>query len=175
MKLEGELEQRLLDEGYRYFEPMKKFGAENPKTLILGSAPGVKSGKVKEYYANKGNNFWKVMEEIFGTEIKTKNKEDKKQFLNEHGIVLWDVFKEGYRKGSKDKDFKHEYCTLNTIKEFIEDTPSLKQIVIAGKTANKQFKKHIGNVDIPTIPVTSTSGQNGYWKKKKHEWLEIDW
>ena len=179
MRVEGELEKKLNDEGYFYFEPMEKFGAKNPKTLILGTAPGIKSGATREYYAETNNNFWKVMEEIFDTEIKTKDTRAKEDFLNEHGIVLWDVFYDGYRYKSQDK-FKEEYCTLNDIISFIKQSPTLKQIVIAGGTAQKKFKKYfkeyIDKVEVQTFDVISTSGMaNGSWEKKKHEWLDIDW
>ncbi len=42
---------------------------ENPKYLILGSAPSVISLRQREYYGNKQNSFWKIISTIFNNPI----------------------------------------------------------------------------------------------------------
>ena len=171
MRVNKEIENKLLEQGYKYIKGLEPVVFKGAKTLILGSLPGQQSLNTNEYYAKKGNRFWPMMEDIFhSTPLKTYA--DKKALLKEHSIALWDVYYDGYRKGSKDG---YKYATVNDIKGFLKKYPTIKQIVIAGKDAQKSFDKLIGDVGVSVIPVTSTSQLNGSWKFQKHQWYDIDY
>ena len=55
-----------------YSHPFEPIVDENSKVLILGSFPSFDSFEKSFYYANRHNQFWKIMGDIFKTEFKTK-------------------------------------------------------------------------------------------------------
>ena len=162
MKLTSKEEQKLMEKKYHYFNAeecgLKPFVFDGAEILILGTAPGEKSLKTGEYYANKGNRFWSVIGNLFETkDLKEKNYEEKKAFLKEHKVALWDVYYDGYRIGSKDKTIKH--ADYNKIKELLDENPSITKIVVAGGKAQKALdtykKKHELGVKIAHVMSTS--------------------
>ena len=74
------------------------------RVLILGSFPSVASRKEGFYYAHKSNRFWPIMESLFSVSLKSI--EDKKVFLHEHHIALWDVVSECEIDSSSDASIR---------------------------------------------------------------------
>ena len=74
-------------------------GEGEPKILILGSFPSVKSRETGFFYGHPQNRFWKVLANIFDEE-KPETPEEKKKFLKRNGIALWDVIESCEIKGS---------------------------------------------------------------------------
>ncbi len=159
----------LIRKGYSYSEGLPPLVFNRPKTLILGELPGRDSIKANEYYINKRNRFWSLMAEILDVDCPV-TKEEKYNLLMQHNIALWDVFKSGYRKGSKSPVKQGE---VNDIVSFLRNYPTIYQIVLVGSWAKKAFEKNF-DVSINVIPVTSTSGANVYWNKQKQAWYEIE-
>ena len=62
---------------------------EHSRILILGSLPSVKS-RGQFFYNHPQNRFWKVLAAVTD-HAPLENVEEKKQFLLEHQIALWDV------------------------------------------------------------------------------------
>ena len=69
------------------FEPI--FNNES-KVLILGTFPSVKSREQQFYYGHPQNRFWKVLAAVFEDTL-PETIPQKKAFLLEHHIALWDV------------------------------------------------------------------------------------
>lgn len=63
---------------------------ERSRVLILGTMPSPKSREVGFYYGHPQNRFWKVMGALFNEPEPIKN-EERRAFLLQHGIALWDV------------------------------------------------------------------------------------
>ena len=63
---------------------------QESKVLILGSFPSVKSREVDFYYGHKQNRFWKMLFSFFDEKFK-ETAEDRKAFLLEKGVALWDM------------------------------------------------------------------------------------
>ncbi|MCD7949831.1 MAG: DNA-deoxyinosine glycosylase [Erysipelotrichaceae bacterium] len=79
---------------------------EDSKILILGSFPSVKSREAKFFYHHPQNRFWKVLAYIYEhDELITI--EDKKKFLLENHIALWDVIESCDIKGSSDSSIEN--------------------------------------------------------------------
>ena len=63
---------------------------EHSRILILGSFPSVKSREAGFFYGHPQNRFWKVLANVFQAEV-PGTIEEKKAFLLEHRIAVWDV------------------------------------------------------------------------------------
>ncbi|WOF16092.1 DNA-deoxyinosine glycosylase [Methanoplanus sp. FWC-SCC4] len=151
---------------------------KNPRILILGSFPGVISLEKHEYYGNKRNHFWKIMEEITGIDS-NMSYEKKTDMLKEKGIALWDVLMKCKREGSSDNSIKE--VVPNDIESFLQNNPTIKCIVLNGKSgAGKWFKKTQKSLfekypDIEILEMVSTSPANALYSfnRKKEEWIYI--
>ena len=64
----------------------------NSEILILGTFPSVKSRENNFYYGHVQNRFWRVTAAVFGVQTPV-SVEDKKKFLIENHIAVWDVIK----------------------------------------------------------------------------------
>ena len=139
--------------------------------LILGTMPGDESLMNQEYYANSRNRFWKVIKAVFGQDL--KDYEEKKSFLKEKHIALWDVLESAQRKGSADADILNE--NVNDLEKFLHDHPKIKKIGFNGKNAFNYFsiyvKPKFKHDDIILVTLPSTSGANGYFKLEN--WIKF--
>ena len=125
---------------------------DNSKYLILGSFPSVKSREYNFYYSHPTNRFFKVLYKIFDEPYSTSI-EDRKVFLREHNIALYDVIEECDIESSYDASIK------NVIPIDIEDILSrylnIKSIGITGGKAISLFKKYLlDKIDTSKIKVT---------------------
>ncbi len=132
------------------FEPI--YNRES-QILILGTIPSKKSREVNFYYGNPQNRFWKILESLFQEEIKNK-----KEFLLNHNIALWDVLKSCEIIGSSDSSIKNE--KPNNLNLILKKT-NIKLIVTTGKTAHKFYQKYFKDqILIPEISLPSPSPAN---------------
>ncbi|MGY3765992.1 DNA-deoxyinosine glycosylase [Vagococcus vulneris] len=148
------------------FPPIINQGA---KVLILGSAPGEVSLRKQQYYGNNGNQFWKILFDYFNTPL-TADYTEKKQFLLEHHVGLWDVYDAFEREGSSD-NLITEYV-LNDFTDILTNN-SLKLIIANGKKAHSEIiKNHLFN-QLPVTYCISTSGAaNNYMDLRKKQWTD---
>ena len=137
--------------------------------LILGTLPGDKSIQLGQYYSNPSNYFWKILANIFETELPTTY--DKKvNFLLTNKIGIWDVAHSCQREGSLDKNIKDEMP--NDIDDFIIKHSKLKTIAFNGQKAQKLFEKYFNKkTDIKYIQLISSSSMS----MKSLENLILDW
>ncbi|WP_025067400.1 DNA-deoxyinosine glycosylase [Prevotella denticola] len=144
---------------------------KNTKVLILGTMPGDISTEQLSYYLNPSNTFWKIMNRLFNS---TDHFEKSRDFLSSIGIGLWDVYKEGIRKGSLDSGFSI-HPVPNDIKGFIKKHKSIKYIVFNGKEAHDAFLKEIGDVNVSCIVMPSTSSTNTHmtFDEKFDAWTQL--
>lgn len=128
----------------------------NSKLLILGSFPSVKSREIDFYYGHKQNRFWKMLFSFFGQEAPSETAE-KKRFLLEKGIALWDMAVSCEIKGSADASVKNaELADL----ERIFNRASIKKILLNGTLSYKLFMQKYAEIPIPYIKMPSTSPAN---------------
>ena len=79
----------------------------NSRILVLGSFPSVKSRAEGFYYGNPQNRFWRTVCGFFGEEVPI-SVTDKRRFLLDHGIALWDVITDCEIVGSADASIRDE-------------------------------------------------------------------
>lgn len=126
-----------------------------PKILILGSAPGVKSLQMQQYYAHPLNQFWKILFHLFGEEFNT-DYEVRQQLLHKNGIALWDVIDSCEREGSSDAKIRNE--VHNDIPQLMIEHPSINAIFSNGQKSSKEARKILGkDSQIPFHVLPSTS------------------
>ena len=145
---------------------MKQIHTINPifnsesKVLILGSFPSVKSRKENFYYAHPQNRFWKIMECLFNEKIS-----DKKQFLLDKKIALWDTIKECTIEGSSDSSIKD--VIPNDI-NYILRYANIKCIFTIGNKSYELYNKYIySTTNIKALKLSSPSPANAKMSLEK--------
>ncbi len=140
--------------------PFPPFYDAASEILILGSFPSVKSRAQMFFYGHPQNRFWKVTAAVFGDGV-PDTLEEKKAFLRNNKIALWDVIGACEITGSSDSSIKN--VTPNDLAPIFE-TVAIRKIYVNGKTAEKYFKlyteKRIGR---EAICLPSTSPANAAW------------
>ena len=139
----------------------------NDKTevLILGSFPGRESLEKKEYYANKRNQFWRIISDLFGNKRSLMSYKEKIDLLVKNKLGLWDIIESCYREGSSDSKITGE--KLNDIKRFLREQSNVEAIFLNGRKAEKLFQRnHINSMHIKYLPSTSPANTVSYQDKK---------
>lgn len=122
---------------------------EKCEILILGTMLGAESLRKKQYYGYGRNDFWKIIFSLFDKEL-SNDYEEKKAFLLENKIALWDVIKKCERETSSDAKIKNP--TANDFSSLFIDYPNLKCIYFNGKKAEALYKKLVSkNLNIVCI------------------------
>ena len=146
---------------------------KDTEILILGSLPSDKSIKEQQYYANPGNDFWKLLGKAIGeTDLNNFEYKEKIKILKKYKIGLWDVLESGDRPGSLDFNIKNgESNDFSVLKK---KAPNLRLICFNGKKAGK-YESHIKeNIDCNTKILLSSSGANRNYKKdREDEWKSV--
>ena len=133
------------------FEPIID---DRSRLLILGSLPGVRSLMENEYYANRQNNFWKIIFSVLGRPLCTDYL-SKVLLLHDHHIALWDVIKSANRSGSSDSNIKA--AIANDIPKLLQDHPGISFIIFNGQFAFKSYRNFFGKPQPPFEVLLSTS------------------
>lgn len=154
-----------------YKEGLEPWVDEHSEILILGSFPSDVSLRERAYYQNKSkNSFWKLMHGLFG------EGPDSKEFLMKHHIALWDCLAAANREGSLDSNILGGERP-NNIQQLLESHPSIRRIVINGKsTARDYFGRYFSDLynDIEIITVGSSSNTNSIeFETKLEDWKKI--
>jgi len=144
--------------------PIEPIYNKESKILILGSFPSVKSREEGFFYGHPQNRFWRVMSAIYNTETPMTVKE-KKQFLLENYIALWDVIASCDIVGSSDSSIKN--VVPNDVQKILDIAP-IEKIFVNGKKAEQLYRKYIEKeIGRVTICLPSTSPANAAWSMKK--------
>ncbi len=132
--------------------------------LILGSFPSVKSREEGFFYGHPRNRFWDVIAAVTG-HPKPVTMEEKKALLLSSHIAVWDVIGSCEIRGSSDSSIRH--VAANDISGILAHAP-IRKILANGKTAAKLYETYIfPNIQIPIIPLPSTSPANAVWTLEK--------
>lgn len=142
---------------------------ENSEILILGSFPSVKSREGNFFYHHPQNRFWKVMAAVCGCEL-PRTIEEKKRFLLESRIAIWDVIASCDIEGSSDSSIKN--VVPNDL-GMILSIGKIKQIYTNGGTASKLYRKYCQKqTGMEDIKLPSTSPANAAYSLERlvSEW-----
>lgn len=106
------------------------------RILILGTLPGKISLEKHQYYANPRNQFWLILENIFG-QSGGDNYDDKLKFLLDQGLALWDVLESAEREGSSDRNIRHP--VPNDFTSLFQTHQGLKALAFNGGDTKRYF------------------------------------
>lgn len=180
MKNKKEQRQEILHHG---FGPVYD---ENSEILILGSFPSVKSREISFYYGHPQNRFWKVIaavcearsmrkERPAGTDSSEESSpekhggfsvpaapEEKKAFLLNHHIALYDVIESCTITGSSDSTIRNVVVT--DLDPILRTSKIGTRIFANGTKAFELYQKYTyPKTGIPAVKLPSTSPANAAW------------
>lgn len=148
------------------FEPV--YNGES-RILILGTFPSVKSRENHFYYGHPQNRFWKVLSGLCMAPI-PGTIEEKKTFLLQNHIAIWDVIAECDIVGSSDSSIKNAVpCDLNRI---LSRAP-IKKIFANGGKAYELYQRYSYSVlkrEIIKLPSTSPANAAYQMDRLLKEW-----
>lgn len=156
----------------RIEHPIAPVYNENSKILILGSFPSVKSREQGFFYGHPQNRFWKVVGAVHDCAVPV-TVEEKRAFLLEHGIAVWDVIQSCEIVGSSDSSIKD--AVANDLRVIL-DAADIRQIFVNGKKAEELYKKYIApKIGRDAVCLPSTSPANAAWSVERlvAEWKRI--
>lgn len=137
---------------------------EQSEILILGSFPSVKSREAGFFYGHPRNRFWQVLSTVFGVG-KPLTIEQKKAFLLEYHVAVWDVIQSCDIVGSSDSSIKN--VVPNDL-QVILDCAKIEKIIVNGKKAEQLYKKYIQpKIQKEAICLPSTSPANAAWSMER--------
>lgn len=143
-----------------------------PKVLILGTMPSKKSLELNQYYGHPGNQFWRILFDLFHVES-SSDYQLRIDLAIKNQIAIWDVLKACERETSADSDILLE--EPNDFKGFFSKHKTIRAVFFNGKAAANYFKNDFGAINIPHFTLPSTSPANTWFTfdEKLKEWSEI--
>ena len=152
--------------------PIQPVYDKNSKVLILGSFPSVKSREGCFFYHHPQNRFWKTLAAVMDQPVPTTIEEKRTFLLNNH-IAVWDTIASCIIEGSSDSSIKNVVPTDLSI--ILSEAPDL-QIFCNGATSHQYYRKYQEKlIGRQAIRLPSTSPANAAWslERLKSEWNMI--
>ncbi|MFC4735771.1 DNA-deoxyinosine glycosylase [Bacillus daqingensis] len=155
---------------------MKPIVGPEPKLLLVGSMPGVRSLAEQQYYAHPRNHFWKIIGDLLGCSLYDASYQTKQKIMMDHHIAVWDVLKHCEREGSLDQAIRDE--VPNDVQSFLREHPHIRTIGCNGRKAYESLVRHLpthNEVYISYLPSTSpVPGRNvKTFEQKRDAWEQL--
>lgn len=152
------------------FEPIADRHCE---VLLLGTMPGDRSLSLQQYYGHSGNHFWKLIYSIFNQPL-AADYADRKAFLLQHGIALWDVLASCTCEGSLDSNIKNE--VVNDFASFYARYPAIKHVFFDSKRAEEFYLRYVKKSEDKSyylLPSPSRANASKTFEQKLEAWKEL--
>ena len=137
--------------------------------------PGKISIKKNQYYANRRNQFWKIIEKLFNVKL-SEDYSTRLAFLLDQRIGLWDVIKSCEREGSLDSDIRKPL--MNDFDRFFKEYPGIKTVFFNGGKAYNIFVRNINKElsyqNLIKLPSTSPAHAVSLDEKLK-QWESVNY
>ena len=128
--------------------------------LVLGSFPSVKSRESGFFYGHAQNRFWRVTAAVFGCPVPVTIPE-KRAFLLQNHVALWDVIASCDIDGSSDASIKN--VRPNDLAPLLAAS-KITHIFTNGATADALYTRwQFPATGIPAVRLPSTSPANAAW------------
>lgn len=147
-------------EPQQIIHPFPPFVREDARILILGSFPSVKSREQKFFYGHPQNRFWKVMAGVCGCPV-PGTIDEKKAFLAQNHIALWDTIHSCTITGSSDSSIRD--VVSNDLTPIL-DKADIREIYCNGGTSYRLYEKYLRQqTGREAVKMPSTSPANAAW------------
>jgi hypoxanthine-DNA glycosylase len=136
--------------------------APDARVLVLGTVPSIASLAKRQYYGHPQNAFWPIMGQLFGADRELPY-DERQRIVCQHGVAIWDVFRECYREGSLDASIEIESEEPNDFATFFQTHPKIHTVFFNGAKAETAFKRHVTPIvaqlgrDLRFVRLPSTS------------------
>ncbi len=136
----------------------------NSRILILGSFPSVRSREQGFFYGHPQNRFWRVTAAVFHAQTPLTVAE-KRAFLLQNGIALWDVIAQCEIVGSSDSSIRNAIPNDLSV---ILDAALIGAIFVNGGTAAKYYDRYqLPRTHRNAVRLPSTSPANAAWSMER--------
>ena len=144
----------------RQIHPIPPVYDAHSTVLILGSFPSVKSRESGFFYGHAQNRFWRVTAAVFGCPVPVTIPE-KRAFLLQNHVALWDVIASCDIDGSSDASIKN--VRPNDLAPLLAAS-KITRIFSNGATADALYTRwQFPATGIPAVRLPSTSPANAAW------------
>jgi TDG/mug DNA glycosylase family protein len=143
------------------------------RVLILGSLPGAKSLRDRQYYAHPRNQFWRLVSGVIGVDLPALTYADRLATLVAHRIGLWDVVATARRAGSLDSALRE--IVPRDLQTVASGLPNLRAMAFNGATAFKIGEQQMAQNPTITrllLPSSSAAHAIGLTAKAEH-WQKL--
>ncbi|MDD9858749.1 MAG: DNA-deoxyinosine glycosylase [Gammaproteobacteria bacterium] len=138
--------------------PIAEKGA---RVLILGSFPSEASLRAQRYYAHPRNQFWAVVEALFGIARDEEYARRCRQ-LAARGVAVWDVIGSCRRRGSLDSAIRD--AEVNDFAAFYRRHRRIEAVFFNGAEAERRYRRLVDTAVVGEAPagvrLPSTSPAN---------------
>lgn len=145
---------------------------ENSKVLILGTFPSVKSRESRFFYGHPQNRFWRLLAGLTDRPV-PETIEEKKKFLLESRIAVWDVIAECEIIGSSDSSIKN---VVPADLRIVLDHAPIRRIFANGGKAYELYRKYsypsLGR-EIVKLPSTSPANASYQMERLLKAWQPV--
>lgn len=152
--------------------PIQPIYNEDSRILILGTFPSVKSREGQFFYHHPQNRFWRVLAAVCKADVPTSI-DEKKQFLLENKIAVWDVIQSCEIVGSSDSSIRN---VIPNDLSIILDHSKVKRIFANGNKSYELYNRYclpIVNRDIIKLPSTSPANASFSLERLIEAWKSI--
>ncbi len=133
--------------------------------LILGSFPSVKSREENFYYGHPQNRFWKILAALFEDSL-PQTVEEKKEFLSNHRIALYDVIESCSIIGSSDSTI--EDVQVTDLSPILQKSKVGERIFTNGAKASALYLKYTyPKIQIASRKLPSSSPANAAYSLER--------
>lgn len=158
---------------------------KDSRILILGTMPSPKSRAAGFFYMHPQNRFWRVLPAVFGDRLTFPNNaenleaaiNERRKFLLDHKIALWDVLASCDIEGAADSSIKN--AVPNDFSQIFEGA-KIRRVFCAGKTAFNLWEKkcaplYEARFAIKSECLPSPSPANASWSFERllAEWARV--
>ena len=147
---------------------------ERTRVVVFGSLPGDVSLQRGEYYAQRANQFWRLMQAVIGVELEGDPYPVRLQRLLAAGVGLWDVIESAHRPGSLDAGIRG--YRENDLGAFTATLPSLRALGFNGGASLRLGRKQLGDASpycLVALPSSSAAYCAMSFDDKKSEWMRL--
>jgi len=130
--------------------PFAEYVPENSERLIIGTIPPPrfckesyihKNGDVFFYYGSSDNNFWPLIEEVFGTTLEYNDPqiaiEQRKEFLRKHKLGITDIINSCVHLNESAEDKNLTQIEIRDISCTLQNNPQIHTLVYTSEKVKK--------------------------------------